>query len=99
MARASGAVAISTAAQARASSTISYSLARGGNSGQGVEVQFSRSPFQPHATTTIVAGGAFRDQFDPGGRKRIDELHQRIDVPAHDPAARFHALDRWQRQS
>src|SRR4051812_14665134 len=99
MARARAAVAISTAAQARASSTITYSLARGGNSAQVAAVQFSRSPFQPHATTTIVAGGAFRDQFDPGGRKRIDEFHQRIDVPAHDPAARFHALDRRQRKS
>jgi hypothetical protein len=46
-----------------------------------------------------VARGAFADQFDPSGRKRIDKLHQRIDIPAHDSAARFHALDRGQRES
>jgi hypothetical protein len=57
------------------------------------------SPLQPHATATIVACGSFADQFDPSRRKRIDELHQRIDVPAHDPAAGFHALDRGQRKS
>ena len=46
-----------------------------------------------------VACGSFADQFDPSSCKRIDELHQRIDVPANNPAAGFHALDRGQRKS
>jgi hypothetical protein len=43
------------------------------------------SPLQPYAAPTPVARGSFGDQFDPGGGKRIDKLHQRIHVPRTTP--------------
>jgi hypothetical protein len=57
------------------------------------------SPLQPHTTPTGVTDRSFPDQFDACGRKRIDELHQRVDISPDDPLARFHALDRGQRET
>src|SRR5258708_17501960 len=57
------------------------------------------SPLQPHTTPTGVTDRAFPDQFDACGRKRIDELHHRVDISPDDPLARFHALDRGQRET
>src|SRR5262249_47901774 len=41
----------------------------------------------------------FPDQFDARSRERIDEFHQRVDISPDDPLARFHALDRGQRET
>src|SRR6516164_8647176 len=49
--------------------------------------------------STGVTDYAFADQFDARGRQRIDELHQRVDSAPDDPLARFHALDRGQRET
>jgi hypothetical protein len=57
------------------------------------------SPLQPHAAPTGVTDRSFPDQFDARGRKRIDELHQRVDISPDDPLARFHALDRGERET
>src|SRR6266481_2247997 len=94
------AVAISTAAPARARSTISYPPfgAQARQRMDGRSAILCPSPLQPHATPTIVTDRPFADQFDARGRERVDELHQRIDISANDPVARFHALDRGQRE-
>ncbi len=55
--------------------------------------------FEPHTASAAGGGRAFADQLDAIGRKRIDQLHQRVDIAAHDAVARFHALNGWQRQA
>jgi hypothetical protein len=57
------------------------------------------SPLQPHTTPTGVTDCPFPDQFDARRRKRVDEFHQRVDISPDDPVARFHALDRGQRET
>src|SRR5262249_25099067 len=98
-----GAVAMRTAAQASAGNTISHSpfgaLARRRRI-DGRSTKPCSSPLlQPHATPTVVADRPFADQFDPRTCQRVDKLHQRIDVPSDDAVARFHALDRGQRET
>jgi hypothetical protein len=57
------------------------------------------SPLQPHTAPTGVTDRSFPDQLDARSRKRIDELHQRVDISPDDSLARFHALDRGQRET
>ena len=56
-------------------------------------ISLSRTPRPPRAR-----GRALTDQLDAVGGERVDQLHQRVDVAAHDAVAGFHALDRWQRE-
>src|SRR5215831_4072909 len=98
---ASAAVEMSTAAHASARSTISYPPF-GAPARQRMDDRSAilcPSPLQPHAAPTGVTDRAFPDQFDARRRKRIDELHQRVDISPDDPLARFHALDRGQRET
>src|SRR6516162_16654 len=98
---ASAAVAMSTAAHPSATSTIGYAPVR--RTGAPAHGQSQRnsvpSPLQPHTTPAGVTDRAFADQFDARGRKRVDELHQRVDISPDDPLARFHALDGGQRKT
>ena len=48
---------------------------------------------EAHAAPTLTADRTFRDELDARLSQRLDELHQRIDVPAHYAGAAFHALD------
>src|SRR5262245_17690590 len=97
--RASAAVAINTAAQASARSTISrYPCARPRTRARARKAIASPSPLQPHAAPPAVADGSLADQLNPGRRERVHELHQGIDVAADHAFARFHALDRGQRK-
>src|SRR5215471_17519622 len=98
---ASAAVAMSTAAHASARSTISHPPV-GAPARQRMDDRSTipcPSPLQPHTASTGVTDCAFADQFDARGRKRVDELHQRVDIAPDDPLARFHALDRGQRET
>src|SRR5215475_3356544 len=97
--RASAAVAIKTAAQASARSTISrYPCARSRSRAGTRDAIALPSPLQPHAAAPSLADGSLADQLNPRRRERVDELHQGIDVAADHPFARFHALDRGQRK-
>src|SRR5262245_33647628 len=97
--RASAAVAISTAAQASARSTISrYPCARPRTRARARNAIASPSPLQPHAAAPTLADGSLADQFDARRRERAHELHQGIDVAADHALARFHPLDRGQRE-
>src|SRR6185437_11249209 len=49
---------------------------------------------QPHAATAAGTGRALADQFDPSRAERTHQLHQGIDIAAHNTVARLHALDR-----
>src|SRR5215813_11932565 len=92
---------MSTAAHVSASSTISYPPV-GAGARQRIDSRSAivcPSPLQPHAAPTGVTDRAFPDQLDARSRKRIDELHQRVDISPDDPLARFHALDRGQRET
>src|SRR5215472_6285340 len=86
MSPARAASAITTASAAVEMSTAAHASARS---------TISYSPVRP----TGAADRAFPDQFDARGRKRIDELHQRVDISPDDSLARFHALDRGQRET
>src|SRR6516225_4145423 len=101
IATASAAVAMSTAAHSSAKSSIGYApVRRTGAPAHGRSQRNSvPSPLQPHATSTGVTDRAFADQFDARGRKRVDKLHQRIDISPDNPLARLHALDRGQRET
>src|SRR5260221_4386404 len=92
---------MSTAAHASARSTISYPPfgAQARQRMDGRSAILCPSPLQPHATPTIVTDRPFADQFDARSRKRINKLHQRIDIASDDPVTRFHALDRRQRET
>src|SRR5215470_4185094 len=92
---ATGTIASSAAEIVSAASTISISLGRACPSWWFA----ARSCPQPHASPAAWAHGALADQLNAGGAKRIDELHQRIDIAADDAVARFHALDGRQRQA
>src|SRR5215471_5282978 len=97
----SAAAEMSTAAHASARSTISHPPV-GAPARQRMDTRSAipcLSPLQPHATSTGVTDRAFPDQFDARNRKRVDELHQRVDISPDDPFARFHALDRGQRET
>src|SRR5262245_6650133 len=97
--RATAAIAIKTAAQASARSTISqYPCARSRSRAGSRNAIARPSPLQPHAAAPGLADGSLADQLNPRRRERIDELHQGIDVAADHPFARFHALDRGQRK-
>jgi hypothetical protein len=48
---------------------------------------------ETNASTTGWASNTRIDQFDPRILQCGNQLHQRIDVPADDAVARFHALD------
>jgi hypothetical protein len=54
---------------------------------------------QPYPAAARAAGGTFADQLDPCGVEGRDQLHQRVDVAAHDVVARFHPLDGRHRQA
>ena len=49
--------------------------------------------FQADPPPSLRAERALRNQLDPGGVERSDQLHQRIDIAADHPFARLHALD------
>src|SRR6185437_2573373 len=55
--------------------------------------------FQTHAAPAARTARALADQLDPGGAQRIHQLHQRIDIAAHDAIARLHALNGRHRQA
>src|SRR5262245_55864178 len=97
MTTAIAAVARRTAAHARAESTINPFPRQGARGAArwtpGARSSLRAHPFEPHAAPAAGTCRAFADQLDPGGRQRLDELHQRIDVPSDHPVARFHALD------
>ena len=52
---------------------------------------------QSHAASAIIAARVLADQFDTGTIQRIDHPGQRFDDAADGADARFHPLDRWQR--
>src|SRR4051794_2276591 len=55
--------------------------------------------FEPYSSSAAAAGRSFADEFDAACRKRIDQLHQRVDITTHDTAGCLHALDCWKRQA
>src|SRR3990170_168462 len=58
----------------------------------------SRSSLQPHAAACALACRSLADQFDAGSVKRLDQLHERVDIAADHPVARFHPLNGGERQ-
>src|ERR1700730_10391156 len=52
-----------------------------------------------HAASAIVAARVLADQFDTGAVERVDHPGQRLDDAAHRADARFHPLDRRQRDA
>src|SRR6476620_8236756 len=85
---ATAAVAINTAAHARAGSTIRHvPRAWARRQPDPGDAPSAPSPLHPYATPTAVARGSFADQFNSRGDKRLDQLHQRIDIAAHDATA------------
>src|SRR5262249_34334158 len=92
---------MSTAAHASARSTISHPPV-GAPARQRMDTRSAilcPLPLQPHTTSTAVTDCAFPDQFDASGCKRVDKLHQRVDISPDHPLARFHALDGRQRET
>src|SRR6476620_10137095 len=55
--------------------------------------------FEPYSASSAAAGGALGDQLDAVRGKRADQLHQRVDIAAHDTTGCLHALDRRERQA
>jgi hypothetical protein len=54
---------------------------------------------QSNATPTLIADRIFFDKFETGDLQGGDQLGQGIDIAAYHPAACFHALDGWKRES
>jgi hypothetical protein len=52
---------------------------------------------KPHASAPAFASRSFADQLDAGSVKRLDQFHERVDVAADHPFARFHALNGGER--
>jgi hypothetical protein len=51
------------------------------------------------ASPAFRARGIVSDQLNAGTIKGIDHFGQRVDHASHYAVARFHALDRWQRDA
>jgi hypothetical protein len=57
------------------------------------------SSLQPHAAAFALAGSPLDDQLDAGGVERFDQFHERVDVTADHPVARFHPLNGGERET
>jgi len=57
------------------------------------------SALQTNAPPAIRARTMFANQNDASRIERADQLHERVDVAADDALARFHSLDRRDRES
>jgi hypothetical protein len=64
-----------------------------------VSISESGSSLESNAAPAGRTCGTGTDQRNAGLVERVDQLHQRFDVAAHDVIARLHALDRRQRQA
>ena len=58
-----------------------------------------RRPLQPHAATAAALTASSAISSMPAALSAADQLHQRIDIAADHAVARFHALDRRDRQA